>query len=262
MNSNTQAYNQLCDRITKQRLTVTFNDSKVANYLADKISNGVLNVSQNVSEAVRGAVSDELDSKIQSIRNTTDELKTADTSLEKNKTELTKVNQDIKKSISDNTRMAKTNHALTSFTVFVSVILALFVLWFKGLGSIPFVNSAWHAVLTGKGMQNIALGVLMIILTYSAPFFILGHVWRLVSKYCFGISYADFADESEWDLSDYPKYLTTKKDDDEYYQTARNRNWWWWIKLIFWHLTLGKHRVVWRKEWQEIAKQTRETHTE
>lgn len=197
-----QAFNQLKTAIQQQRLTV--DSQPVANAIANYLNNGTIKLTQNLSQSLRtsleSSVSD-LDNNIRkelkSLREAQNDLKNDFERAEQEKTELdNKIEQEknMRKQI---------RKLMIPFGAMLLFAVGIF-LWFKGLASIPFVSEAYHMILSGtfKNWELIVVALLMIVLTFIAPFWFFGWITRRTLCHVFGITKEDTEpsedDEPAW----------------------------------------------------------------
>ena len=200
-----QAFNQLKSAINHQRLTV--DTQPVANEIARYLNNGTIKLTQNLSQSLRtsleSSVSD-LDNNIRkelkSLREAQNDLKNDFERAEQTKTELDDKIEQEKQTRKQIQKLMIPFGAMLLFAVGI-------LLWFKGLASIPFVSEAYHVILSGafKSWELIAIALLMILLTFIAPFWFFGWLTRRTLCHVFGITKEDIEDDINED--DEPAWL-------------------------------------------------------
>ena len=198
-----QAFNQLTTAIQRQRLTV--DSQAVANVLVRHLNNGKIadNLSKSIESSLERYVSD-MDNNIQNnlklLREADNDLKN---DLEAVEREKTKLDDKIKKEEDTRKQLQK---LLIPFGTLILFAVGIF-LWFKGLASIPFVSEAYHVILSGtfKNWELIAVALLMILLTFIAPFWFFNWLTRRTLCHVFGITKEDVEDDLNED--DEPAWL-------------------------------------------------------
>lgn len=197
-----QAFNQLTTAIQRQRLTV--DSQPVANAIAGYLNNGTIKLADNLSKSLESSLERSINSVENNIRNDLKLLREADNDLKNDleavEREKTKLDDKIEQEKNIRNQVQK---LMIPFGAMLLFAVGIF-LWFKGLASIPFVSEAYHVILSGtfKNWELIAVALLMILLTFIAPFWFFGWLTRRTLCHVFGITKEDTEpsedDEPAW----------------------------------------------------------------
>lgn len=198
-----QAFNQLKTAIQQQRLTV--DSQAVANVLIKHLNNGKIagNLSKSLESSLERSVKnveDNIQNNLKSLREADNDLKNDLEAVEQEKTELNNKIEQEKKIHKQIQKLMIPFGAMLLFAVGI-------FLWFKGLASIPFVSEAYHVILSGtfKNWELIVVALLMILLTFIAPFWFFNWITRRTLCRVCGITKEDIEDDINED--DEPAWL-------------------------------------------------------
>ena len=200
-----QAFNQFTTAIKKQRLTV--DSQPVANAIASYLNNGTIKLADNLSKSLESSlersvknVEDNIQNNLKLLREADNDLKNDLEAVEQEKTEL---NNKIEQEKKIHKQIQK---LMIPFGMLILFAVGIF-LWFKGLVSIPFVSEAYHVILSGtnKNRELIVIALMMILLTFIAPFWFFNWITRRTLCRVCGITKEDIEDDINED--DEPAWL-------------------------------------------------------
>lgn len=190
-----QAFNQLTTAIKKQRLTV--DSQPVANAIASYLNNGTIKLADNLSKSLESSLERSVENMEDNIQNNLKSLREADNDLKNDLEVVEQEKTELDNKIEQEKNMRKQIQKLMiPFGAMLLFAVGIF-LWFKGLASIPFVSEAYHVILSGtfKNWELIVVALLMILLTFIAPFWFFGWLTRRTLRHVFGITKEDIEDE-------------------------------------------------------------------